>query len=74
MIACKIDKLKKTQSKTDWRRVLALKEGERIPYGPEDGPYDPNDAGATRAFFAQADLIRNNRVVRRGKHGSPKAD
>jgi uncharacterized protein (DUF4415 family) len=61
--------LKKTQSKTDWDRVLALKEGERIPYEPEDGPYDPNDARAARAFFAQADLIRHGRVVRRGKRG-----
>jgi hypothetical protein len=51
VIACKTVKLKKTQSETDWRRVLALKEGERIPYEPEDGPYDPNDAGVTRTFF-----------------------
>jgi uncharacterized protein (DUF4415 family) len=65
--------MKKTQSKTDWDRVLALKEGERIPYEPEDGPYDPNDAGATRAFFEQADLIRHGRVVRRGKRGPQKA-
>jgi uncharacterized protein (DUF4415 family) len=64
--------MKKTQSKTDWDRVLTLKEGERIPYEPEDGPYDPNDAGATRAFFAQADLIRHGRVVRRGKRGPQK--
>jgi hypothetical protein len=43
--------MKKTQSKTDWDRVLALKEGERIPYEPGDGPYDPNDAVATQAFL-----------------------
>jgi hypothetical protein len=71
---CKIVKLKKTQSETEWRRVLALKEGERIPYEPEHGPYDPNDAEATRTFFVRADLIRKNRVARRRKHGSPKAD
>ena len=65
--------MKKTQSKTDWGRVLARKEGERIPYEPEDGPYDPNDAEATRAFFAQADLIRHGKVVRRGKRGPQKA-
>lgn len=65
--------MKKTQSKTDWDRVLALKEGERIPYEPGDGPYDPNDAVATQAFFTQADLIRQGRVVRRGKRGPQKA-
>jgi uncharacterized protein (DUF4415 family) len=65
--------MKKTQSKTDWDRVLALKEGQRIPYEPGDGPYDPNDAKATRAFLAQADLLRHGRVVRRGKRGPQKA-
>jgi uncharacterized protein (DUF4415 family) len=65
--------MKKTQSKTDWDRVLAHKEGDRIPYEPEDGPYDPNDAAATRTFFAQADLIRHGKVVRRGKRGPQKA-
>jgi uncharacterized protein (DUF4415 family) len=65
--------MKKTQSKTDWDRVLAHKEGVRIPYEPEDGPYDPNDAAATRAFFTQADLIRHGKVVRRGKRGPQKA-
>ncbi len=59
--------MKKTESKTDWKRVLEFKEGDRIPYEPEDGPYDPNDAEATRAFFERADLIRNGKVVRRGK-------
>jgi uncharacterized protein (DUF4415 family) len=65
--------MKKTQSKTDWDRVLAYKEGDPIPYEPEDGPYDPNDAEATRTFFAQADLIRHGKVVRRGKRGLQKA-
>lgn len=65
--------MKKTQSETDWKRVPAFKEGDRIPYEPEDGPYDPNDTGATRAFFERADLIRNGRVVRRGKRGPQKA-
>lgn len=64
----------KAQNKTDWSRVLAHKEGVRIPHAPEDGPYDPNDAEATRAFLARADLIRENRIVRCGKHGSTKAD
>jgi uncharacterized protein (DUF4415 family) len=65
--------MKKTQSKTDWERVLAHKEGDPIPYDPEDGPYDPNDVKVTRAWFAQADLIRNGKVVRRGKRGPQKA-
>jgi uncharacterized protein (DUF4415 family) len=65
--------VKKTQSKTDWDRVLATKESDRIPYEPDDGPYDPNDTKATRAWFAQADLIRKGKVVRRGKRGPQKA-
>ena len=65
--------MKKTQSKTNWDRVLAYKEGDRIPYEPEDGPYDPNDAEAARAWLERADLIRNGEVVRRGKRGPQKA-
>jgi uncharacterized protein (DUF4415 family) len=65
--------MKKTQSETDWERVLASKEGGSIPFEPGDGPYDPNDAEATSAWFAQADLIRKGKVVRRGKRGPQKA-
>lgn len=65
--------MKKTQSKTNWDRVLAYKEGDRIPYEPGDGPYDPNDAKAAQEWFAQADLIRKGTVVRRGKRGPQKA-
>ncbi len=65
--------MKKTQSKTDWDRVLAHKEGEPIPYEPEDGPYDPNDVEATRAWFEKADLIRGGKLVRRGKRGPQKS-
>lgn len=61
-----------TKSETDWDGVLVFKEGDPIPYEPEDGPYDPNDADATRAWFAQADLIRKGQVVRRGKRGPQK--
>ena len=63
---------KQTRSRSDWDRVLAYKEGDPIPYAPEDGPYDPNDAEATRAWFAQADLLRKGKVVRRGKRGPQK--
>jgi uncharacterized protein (DUF4415 family) len=65
--------MRKTRSETDWDRVLASKEGERIPYEPGDGPYDPNDTEATREFFERADLIRKGKVVRRDKRGPQKA-
>lgn len=64
--------MKKTQSESDWTRVNASKETDRIAYAPDDGPYDPNDAAATRAWFADADLVRNGKVVRRGKRGPQK--
>ena len=64
--------MNKTKSETNWERVLAFKEDAPIPYGPEDGPYNPNDAEATRAWLAQADLIRKGKVVRRGKRGPQK--
>jgi uncharacterized protein (DUF4415 family) len=64
--------MNKTKSETDWVRVLAFKESDPIPYESEDGPYDPNDAEATRAWLAQADLIRKGRAVRRGKRGPQK--
>jgi hypothetical protein len=35
-----------TKSETDCERVLAFKDGDAVPYEPEDGPYDPNDAGS----------------------------
>ena len=65
--------MKKTASKTDWDRVLAYKEGDPLPYKPEDGPYDPNDTEATRAWFERADLIRKGQLVRKGKRGPQKA-
>ena len=65
--------MNKTENHIDWDRVLGVKDGDRIPYEPEDGPYDPNDAEATRAWFAQADLIRHGKVVRRGKRGPQKS-
>jgi uncharacterized protein (DUF4415 family) len=65
--------MKKTQSKANWNHGQPSRKGDRIPYEPEDGPYDPNDVEATRAFFAKADLIRHGKVVRRGKRGPQKA-
>lgn len=64
--------MKKTASKTDWERVGAFPEEAPIPYEPSDGPYDPNDAEATRAWLAQADLIRGGNVVRKGRRGPQK--
>ena len=58
--------MRDTPSRTDWDRVLAYREGDRIPYEPGDGPYDPNDPKAARAWLAQADLIRKGKLVRRG--------
>ena len=52
---------------------LALKDGDAIHYEPQDGPYDPNDAEDTRAWLAQADLIRKGKDIRRGKRGPQKA-
>ena len=65
--------MNKTKSETDWNRVLAFKEGDRIPFEPEDGPYDPNDAEAAKAWLQQADVIHKGRLVRRGKRGPQKA-
>jgi uncharacterized protein (DUF4415 family) len=63
----------KPVSETDWDRVMTHREGDAIPFDPEDGPYDPNDAEAARAWLAQADLIRGGKVVRKGKRGPQKA-
>ncbi len=65
--------MKKTRSETDWGRVLAYKDGDPIPYEPEDGPYDSNDANAAHAWLDQADLIRKGKIIRRGKRGPQKA-
>lgn len=50
----------KKQSKTDWTRVK--REAQRnasIPYSPEDGPYDPNDPAAVRAYWDSAKITRH---------------
>lgn len=64
--------MNKTKSETDWDRVRALDENEHIPFEQGDGPYDPNDAEAARAWLSEADLIRHGKVVRRGKRGLQK--
>jgi uncharacterized protein (DUF4415 family) len=64
--------MKKTDTdiETNWERLMALIEGDPIPHDPED---DPHHAEATRAWFAQTDLIRKGNVVRRAKRGPQKA-
>jgi len=60
-------------SETNWEQVLAHQEGDPIPYEPEDGPYDRNDAEAARAWLERADLVHRGKVLRRGKRGPQKA-
>lgn len=56
------------KSSTDWQRVKAFREGDPIPYDPEDGPYDPNDEAATEAWLSQAIILRPGQ---RGPQKSP---
>jgi uncharacterized protein (DUF4415 family) len=69
----KTEKTTNLVSETDWDRVAGYREGDAIAYDPEDGPYDPNDAEAARAWLDKADLVRDGKVVRRGKRGPQKA-
>jgi uncharacterized protein (DUF4415 family) len=62
-----------SKTETDWQHVLAFKDGTPISFESGDGPYDPNDVEAASAWFAQADLIRKGKVVRRGKRGPQKS-
>jgi uncharacterized protein (DUF4415 family) len=55
------------KSETDWERVRAYKEGDYIPYDPEDGPYDPNDDAAVDAYWDRAIITRG-----RGQRGAQK--
>lgn len=57
------------KSQTDWERVRRdIAQDAPIVYEPEDGPYDPNDAAATEAFFDQATVISPKK---RGPQKSP---
>lgn len=58
----------KKQSQTDWERVKAVRDNSPIPYDPEDGPYDPNDARATKEYLSKA-IIR--RPGQRGRQKAP---
>ena len=63
----------KQVSQTDWARVKTFKEGDPIPYDPEDGPYDPNDEEATEAYLNQCDVIYKGKVIRKGVRGPQRA-
>lgn len=63
---------KSTKSLTDWDRVRKAYESDApIPYGPDDGPYDPNDDAAVDAYWAKATILRpNHRGPRRPRSRS----
>ena len=58
-------------SKTDWERVAReYNSGAPIPYDPndpDDGPYDPNDDAAVDAYWNDATIIFQGKVVQKGK-------
>jgi uncharacterized protein (DUF4415 family) len=59
--------MNKRKSRTDWKRVKPIGESDPVPYSPEDGPYDPNNAKATKAYLSSA-------IVRRpGQRGRQKS-
>lgn len=61
-------------SQTDWERVRKnIAEDAPIPYDPEDGPYDPNDAAAVDAYWKSHDAIYRGKVVRKGVRGPQKS-
>lgn len=62
------ERMSSNKDMTDWRRVTAFREGDHIPYDPEDGPYDPNDEAATEAWLSQAIVTRPGQ---RGLQKSP---
>ena len=58
---------------TNWERLMAILEADSVPHDPEAGPGHPNDAGAKRDWLAEADLVREGKVIRRGKRGPQKS-
>jgi uncharacterized protein (DUF4415 family) len=79
--------MKKTDDlEPNWERLMAVLEGDPIPHDPGDSPHDPgvsprdpgdsshdpNNAKAAWDWLAQADLIRKDKIVRRGKRGPQK--
>jgi len=47
------------KTRTDWERVKReAGQDAPIPFTPETGPYDPNDAAAVAAYWAGATIKR----------------
>lgn len=69
----------KPQSKTDWDRVKRDAEADApIPFDPAVDPYDPNDAAAVDAFWADATVTHAGKdesmqAVRRRVRGPQRA-
>lgn len=59
----------KAASRTDWERVKREAEKDApIPYEVGDGPYDPNDDAAVKAYWKQADILdATGKIIRRGR-------
>jgi uncharacterized protein (DUF4415 family) len=60
--------MSKRKSHTDWKRVAKIGESDPIPYSPDDGPYDPNDAKAAKTYLSTAAIRRPGQ---RGAQKSP---
>jgi len=62
------------ESKTDWDRVAREYDADTpIPYNandPDDGPYDPNDDAAVEAYWEEATIIYQGKVIQKGKRES----
>jgi uncharacterized protein (DUF4415 family) len=59
--------MRSVKSRTNWDRVRESREEAPIPWDSEEGPYNPNDSAAAKAWLSQA-------VVRRpGERGPGKA-
>jgi len=58
----------KIKSMTDWNKVRGEYDlNAPIPYDPEDGPYDPNDATAVKAYWDKARITHKGKVIRKGR-------
>ncbi len=67
--------MKKTDKdiETNWERLMAIIEADPVPKEPEVAPPAPIDAKASWDWLAQADVVRKDKVVRRGKRGPQKS-
>lgn len=63
--------MNKMPSETDWQKVDQMAAEAQLPFDAEDGPYDPNDATATREWLTAATVRHRGKVVRRGPQKAP---